>query len=1209
MTRKRHISAKPRKIYARRNRFEELFRDPRRLGAGNSEARLHNTGPLSDTGSVNNAEDGNVYHSQNDPEQTMDNNGDEINGHIESRGEHCTHDTSPEQPTDIQFFMVMNTHPERVATTAPGEEGSFEEREMETVSDTANKHQSDRRSDKWKAVLCSSHTMYAITMVTGTVKFTVDQYNSCRRIVNFSGKYTWGKGMPSYSKMRDTIFPTLKEKVFIPAFTRELPVDMNKAGAHIQFSRRDSEQTETLVPVKIVNISSWARRDVSTMSFFNSEDTDHQAEPLLCHREIENAPMVRCRQHSLHASNLVTESFDAACVRYCARRPHVELHIRGASSTDIQHFEEGDFQPKREGTEIILIARLQEGRLCQDDHDFFRAGDIIAVASPLSPNPTVTHRKMMHLVHRILKREGENHVFVTLTEPGSQSMVSIHRCTDIRELSSEKESNDRTANPQQCEHYSPMRGRLEDGRRYVVYRVLLFCDDFKQRMGREGSAGGCYMLPIGLPLHLRRGKNAVRVLSLAPPGVSTNDIVKELIPDIVSGTTVGFPGYTEDGEAVTIFTDVIGFQADYKAVKEAGDTTGPTGLAPCHLCSFLKGDGSGCASSCAYTTIINSRHPSFARDRQRMDAVRANVESGKELQQVGLRAMSEMDVQQLPLHKLSRALEQARSRVPKTNAGVPVVPAFIDPYRSAFVAPDHLFGGLAEDILVAHFSACTTHQRKVFELLTRDMLERNAITAEDKYFNHQKLHMLTMPMSSVFNALMVSAWAFRYTRLVNTMGFIHVTDLSPDPLPTRLVKSLQTLLSTTNFFPVWQVDGKSAVRAYNADGGKEHLSKMNSLASSYVSLVNEACVSDELFKKKLDKPNVHRLLELYAHTIPAFGHVVHAQELMFESAHQPLKRALGVYKHRKSQISAMDAVIADDWSKRLGDYCLNHIEDTDTMTSEQLRNLYKLALGMEKCQGLTQDEDNMIRQCFIDPVITELRSCGTYSTSPIRSERRTWRPSNRKRIPTALDLEEGTRQYTKKAIEMLSMLRLRTDTSVSFKLVDLQRETSGRIKHEKLKTGSFIQAVVHKSWTSANNSGTNNGAVLLSPEESCIIERAEDNFACSFWYVICFLEKNEEQASSSSSHVYGVVVPTQKVLEDFDNVFRVQTAGPCYVLPITSGIRRVFSIHMCHMEEVTGDRTCRVDIERRKVIHNFNALEGSAFALYGTREGFPPRNA
>ena len=161
---------------------------------------------------------------------------------------------------------------------------------------------------------------------------------------------------------------------------------------------------------------------------------------------------------------------------------------------------------------------------------------------------------------------------------------------------------------------------------------------------------------------------------------------------------------------------------------------------------------------------------------------------------------------------------------------------------------------------------------------------------------------------------------------------------------------------------------------------------------------------------------------------------------------------------------------------------------------------------MEKCKGLTQDEDNMIRQCFIDPVITELRSCGTYSTSPIRSERRTWRPSNRKRIPTALDLEEGTRQYTKKAIEMLSMLRLRTDTSVSFKLVDLQRETSGRIKHEKLKTGSFIQAVVHKSWTSANNSGTNNGAVLLSPEESCIIERAEDNFACSFWYVICFLE-------------------------------------------------------------------------------------------------------
>ena len=42
----------------------------------------------------------------------------------------------------------------------------------------------------------------------------------------------------------------------------------------------------------------------------------------------------------------------------------------------------------------------------------------------------------------------------------------------------------------------------------------------------------------------------------------------------------------------------------------------------------------------------------------------------------------------------------------------------------------------------------------------------------------------------------------------------------------------------------------------------------------------------------LDKPNLHRLHELFAHTLPMFGTLRHIGELILEKGHQPLKRAI-----------------------------------------------------------------------------------------------------------------------------------------------------------------------------------------------------------------------------------------------------------------------------------------------------------------------------
>lgn len=96
-------------------------------------------------------------------------------------------------------------------------------------------------------------------------------------------------------------------------------------------------------------------------------------------------------------------------------------------------------------------------------------------------------------------------------------------------------------------------GKLNDGRRYFVYRILLYCDGFSQYKERKGFAGGCYILPLNLPLKVRQSSKAVRVLALTPPGVSTNSVLEEIIPDIVEGCTQGFEAVTPDGETIQIF--------------------------------------------------------------------------------------------------------------------------------------------------------------------------------------------------------------------------------------------------------------------------------------------------------------------------------------------------------------------------------------------------------------------------------------------------------------------------------------------------------------------------------------------------------------------------------------------------------------------------------------------------------------------------------
>jgi hypothetical protein len=114
---------------------------------------------------------------------------------------------------------------------------------------------------------------------------------------------------------------------------------------------------------------------------------------------------------------------------------------------------------------------------------------------------------------------------------------------------------------------------------------------------------------------------------------------------------------------------------------------------------------------------------------------------------------------------------------------------------------------------------------------------------------------------------------------------------------------------------------------------------------------------------------VHRLLELYTHTIPAFGHSSHVQELLFETAHQPLKRAIFRSNQRDLDIHAVTATLANDWECRLSRE-VNRCGDPDFWTIEDCTRNWRLIIGRDM-SGATDKRE--IRSAFCEPVLSQLR--------------------------------------------------------------------------------------------------------------------------------------------------------------------------------------------------------------------------------------------
>lgn len=97
----------------------------------------------------------------------------------------------------------------------------------------------------------------------------------------------------------------------------------------------------------------------------------------------------------------------------------------------------------------------------------------------------------------------------------------------------------------------------------------------------------------------------------------------------------------------------------------------------------------------------------------------------------------------------------------------------------------------------------------------------------------------------------------------------------------------------------------------------EYQSSLFKLSHKYVETIRLIRKENPESKKHLDHPNVHRLIELEVHTIPLYEHAILIAELVFESAHQPLKASQARSTNPNAHIHAVQLNLLQDWLGRV----------------------------------------------------------------------------------------------------------------------------------------------------------------------------------------------------------------------------------------------------------------------------------------------------
>lgn len=275
----------------------------------------------------------------------------------------------------------------------------------------------------------------------------------------------------------------------------------------------------------------------------------------------------------------------------------------------------------------------------------------------------------------------------------------------------------------------------------------------------------------------------------------------------------------------------------------------------------------------------------------------------------GARQLSEKDRIERGLQHMGMLSDSGRSVLHLWSRQLPA--GMFDGHRSAHIAPDNLlFHGLTKRLVVGVVRLLTVPQRRQVGVSLCEALSHSHYPGTTIY----------NPRSNNISGVSISDWATTLTVFPAVLRRTLACATSPRPEITtpwrralRVVNAYREMVCAAYYYPRVDVNGVRACRE-RATPPELHL-----LAESFLDLVRAACLRADLaaFGFYLDVPNLHRVRELFDHVVPALLHVRHVQELLFEDAHQPLKRSVVTGNGHQDATRAMTRCIKMELVSRM----------------------------------------------------------------------------------------------------------------------------------------------------------------------------------------------------------------------------------------------------------------------------------------------------
>ncbi len=787
-----------------------------------------------------------------------------------------------------------------------------------------------------------------------------------------------------------------------------------------------------------------------------------------------------------------------------------------------------------------------------------------------------------YLLRETCVRPRQEILWLRLDDKNNLLLLNCTNVTGIPELIKQSLKNQQR---DEARTHVSRTGFLDNGTRYVRYPFAGYHDDFNPRstLYPMGSVGGMYILPLAFWNRTKICPSSARIISLTPPGESTCKVINIIIEDIVTGMTSGIPSIDPDGNEIIIFLDFVCFIADYPAVSPTIDTKSHSANVPCTVCTFPRMKNLF-ESAYGHSTTINMRNPSHMRCTNRTLALRNTHLNSIELVNLGMREFHNDELNTTPMFNLFNQLRtNALSQIQRsTIKGSSVNSLSFDPYMAVVEAPDHCLMGVIKNAMDMYFSALSDNKlRRQVDAMVCTAIDENGLPKQASIYNTSKRSINSMTMTAVFSSFLILESIARQHIQSNQINE-HVLDI---------LTTLQTLIRNLYWWPIPSVDGPVSIPFTGVTGLQNINMECEKMVKALTIKVNTLSQLDRNLGHHMDKPNLHRLLEMCHHSIFAYGNVHNFAEMGLETVHQILKKALHGNTKPNKHITAVFHAMCADWIRRIlhAFKTLSSAEGNQTRL-RTLRNIAILMLGNRSrylnilCNehiDFLNEFQSRLNDVLKEPLLSYMIDQSHYNL-PVESDFSQWILQKKITDPNVFKsnlIEQGISLLSQMcAVNSHDVVPYETASFVRLK----KNELTGRnYAYNTLTYGNSIQVCASRPNLKQKLCNTSN-----STESVC------EELSLSYFAVHGFLHINHTERK------YAIAQKLKKTSES--RVYHLSTTN-FQLVEMSPSVRRIAMVHNCV--------NCKLSTTRNRIIHDANIFSNSSYILIPRMCGFPPRLA